>query len=163
MQLTFGNTKSFKATIILLLFLATILSNASWTKVVKAATVDSIEVNAPDEAFNNGIVTIHYRIGINTGGGEADITIILEEEASHSLLAHQSSMTHSTPEDPVSLLEGDVFTRVPLYPAGELPKIITLNLIVMEGIVTLTTYPIRIRVVEDIGEYHVNILNMRIG
>ncbi len=128
---------------------------------VKAATAEFTEVNAPDQAFNNGVIFIAYSLEVNTFS-DTNIDLILEEAASHLVLDERSIPAFGSPEDPISEYSGDVYMRIPLYPDEDLPTTITLNLVAKEEGTILNTYPIEIMVVSEMDEYHAHIVDMRI-
>ncbi|MCW4033701.1 MAG: hypothetical protein NWF08_09990 [Candidatus Bathyarchaeota archaeon] len=152
---------SLKVVLIILLFAMNMMTIIYPINIVKAATAEFTEVNAPDQAFNNGEIFITYSLEVNTFS-DTSIEIILEEDASHLILDRRFIPAFGSPEDPISEHNGDVYANIPLYPDGDLPTTITLNLVAKEDGTILNTYPIYIMVVSEMEDYHAHIVDIRI-
>lgn len=156
-----GKSVSLKVILIIFLFAMNMITILYPINNVKAATAEFTEVNAPDQAFNNGEIFIIYSLEVNAFS-DTSIEIILEEDTSHIILDRRFIPAFGSPEDPISEHSGDVRVYIPLYSDEDLPTTITLNLIAKEEGVTLNTYPIDIMVVSEMEDYHAYIVDMRI-
>ncbi|MCW4033214.1 MAG: hypothetical protein NWF08_07470 [Candidatus Bathyarchaeota archaeon] len=162
MKLTKKDSRSrkLKTLFLILLFLTTAFSNIWLIDTVRAARVESIDVEVPEEVLSNSFFTVTYSIDIYSES-HGTIEVILEEEATHYELSHSIFPIHGSSEDPITSNEGALHVMSPPYPPEDLPLTINLNLLVKEGDLTLETYPISIRIVGEM-EYYARILELEL-
>ena len=156
-----SRSRKLKTLFLILLFLTTAFSNIWLIDTVKAARVESIDVEAPEEVLNNSGFMVNYVIEIySESHGTIDVT--LEEEVTHYEMSSTSFPIHGSSEDPITSNEGTFHTMISPYPPEDLPLTINLNLLVKEGDLTLETYPISIRIVGEM-EYYARILELELA